>query len=266
MKKLKFAVAGTGAYLKEGLILLEKNNYTPEFVIDDSTKIISKKNEIEERNVDLLICLAHPNILTKREISLFEKGGINLHPGLPAYRGRHPVNWMLIDGVREIPIAVHFINEGIDTGDILMQDSIFVARDDDYSSVLKKIVDTGIPLIFHVLKQIENNCFYSKKQHKSLLEYTLRRTPKDSLLDWNKTGYELHNFIRALIDPMPNAFCFTESGEKVQLQYSFRGKRVGEVLARTDDSRYVISTKDGVIFVKIDKELKVGERLAFGVQ
>jgi len=167
---------------------------------------------------------------------------------------------MLIHGLDEIPIAIHYMDEGIDTGDVIVSDTIMVERDDDYNSVMHKITAIEDQLLFSAIKQIESDTVYHQKQNKNRLGYITKRTPADSKIDWSKNSNSLHNFVRALVDPMPNAFAFLESGHKVLFKESYRGTDTGQVLAEIEDNKYIISTIDGIIFIKTDKKLKVGDK------
>lgn len=251
---IRFAVAGTRDYL-EKVEYLKQNGYTAQLVIGD--KIENHLEEIKELKIELLVCLAHPDILRKNILGIFSKGCINYHYGLPKYQGRHPLNWMIIDGIREIPAAIHYMTEGIDTGDIITQDTILVEREDDYTTLSRKLNILGSELLLHAIKQIESGSVYRCKQIKELINYTRKRKPEDSKINWNKTSQQLIRFINALVDPMPNAFGSINS-EQVLFKRSIVGSGIGKVLAETTDGNYVISTMDGVILVECDKKLKQG--------
>jgi len=256
---IKFAIAGTKDFFNGGKRALEQEGYIPELEIHGEERVIAYKEVIQGKKLELLVCLAHPNILTSDEINLFPKGCINLHTGIPKYCGRHPVNWMIIDELKEIPVAVHYMTRTIDGGDIIVEDSFLRERTDDYNSIMKKITEMSSRLLVSSIKQIESDSVYRKKQVLPR-EYPRRRIPEDSKVDWNKTSRELHNFISALVDPLPNAFAYTTDGERVIFNRSYVGEEMGKVIATTSDGRYVISTKDGVILIESDKKLKVGDR------
>lgn len=151
---------------------------------------------------DLLVCLAHPKILKPSDWAPYKYGAINFHAGLPNYRGRHPLQWMLIDGVKEIPVAVHFIDEGVDTGDIIADDAIPVERNETYASALAKVTALVGPLVLEAIESIEAG----KAGRKQGAGLTIRkRTPDDSKVDLKLPSLEAHRFINALSDPMPNA-------------------------------------------------------------
>ncbi len=228
-------------------------------VTDDIHSLAGRIKKIEP---DLMIFIAYPEIIKLSILGIPKIGAVNLHTSiLPKYRGRHPVNWAIINGEREMGITVHFMNENIDDGDIVLQDSIEFARDDDYGTISKRLIACGKKLLLTAVRQIENKCAYRRKQIRGFSTYLAKRTPADSRIDWMKTSFQLNRFINALVDPMPNAFGF-KNRERIQFRRAYPGKRAGEVLGVTRDGRYVISTNDGVILVNADTRLKKGDILS----
>ena len=255
---IKFAVAGSLNY-KDKIDYLVSQGYTPELIIGIET-ISEHIVAIKEKEIELLVCFAYPNILKTDEINLFSKGCINYHSGLPNYRGRHPLNWMIIDGLKIIPNAIHFIDEGIDTGDVIIKKNIICQREDDYFSILNKQTALSQEMMLEAIRMIEANKVKRLPQNKAELGYQKRRTPEDSQIDWKKSSFELHNFFSALVDPMPNAFC-NLNGRRVEIKKSIIGKAPGIVLGKLQGNRYIISTGDGVILVTSDQILQVGNKL-----
>lgn len=222
---LKFKLLGSGEYLRKGLDYLFQNGYAPS---DDA---------------DLLVCLAHPKILKQEDISQYALGCINFHCGLPKYRGRHPLQWMLIEGVKEIPCAVHFIDEGIDTGPIVSEKTVDVDRNETYASALDKVTDTVGPLLVEAFDLIEQGFKGTPQNDKTLPKP--RRTPEMSEFTFDQPSADIHHFINALSDPMPNAFC-----NGIKYKQSFSGQTAGEIVAKCTDGRLVMATADGVVLVE----------------
>jgi methionyl-tRNA formyltransferase len=260
----KFIVAGSRDYLESGVNCLVAHGYEPYIVLDRTKnpddKIESYLDVIRKDSIELLICLAYPDILPKAVLENFSCGCINLHMGLPRYRGRHPLNWMLIDGVAEIPLSIHYMEEGIDTGDIIVETSIPVDRDETYLSALEKIKIAQSPLLIAAMRQINANATYRRKQNPGAMRYTKRRTPNDSAFKFHSPSKSIHRFINALVSPMPNAFSLLDDGTTVQFTRSFSGTQAGEVLARCEDGRYVIATEDGVVLVEINEKIALQGR------
>lgn len=222
---MKFSVLGSGEYMRRGLEYLAAQGRVP---VD---------------NGDILVCLAHPKILTAEEMAAYPKGCINFHCGLPNYRGRHPLQWMLIDGVKKIPCAVHYMDEGIDTGDIIVRTVLSTVRDETYASALDKVTTTVGPLVLEAIEQIEQGTVRRKPQGDGRI--VAKRTDADSEFSFSQKSVDIHRMINAMSSPMPNAFC---NGVKYARSYS--GNEVGDIIAMTIDGREVVATADGVVLVK----------------
>jgi methionyl-tRNA formyltransferase len=167
---------------------------------------------------------------------------------------------MIIDGIRKIPNAIHYIDEGIDTGDIILKRDIIREREDDYASLLEKQTSLSQEMMLEAIRMIEIGNISREEQCKDELSYTKKRTPEDSKLDWAQTSFEIHNFISALVDPMPNAFSMINES-KIEITKSYIGSTFGMVLGELQDGRYVISTVDGVVLVDANVNLQIGDQL-----
>jgi methionyl-tRNA formyltransferase len=217
--------------------------------------------KLREARLDLLISIEYPQILKKSVLEIPRLGCVNLHPSaLPKYKGRHPVTWALINGEPEIGITLHFMNEQIDEGEIILQDFAAVGRDDDCLSVQARLLELGKKMVEQGVRQICSGHVYARKPNQQMGSYLRRRTPDDSRIKWDSTAWTIAKQVNALVDPLPNAFCLA-GDSTVQLKRAYLGKKVGEVLARTEDGRYVIATKDGVILVKSASPLEIGQVL-----
>ena len=190
---MKIAVCGTGAYYERGVAYLKAHGYEPQEVAEPTLA-----------EADVLICLAHPKILRPKTLKRFPKGCINFHCGLPNYRGRHPLQWMLIDGVKRIPCAVHYMVKAVDEGDIIEDTSFAVDRNETYATALEKVLEQVGPLLVAALYNIEHDKVIRKPQ--GVGRYWPKRTPADSRVNFNQPSAVVHRFINAMADPMPNAF------------------------------------------------------------
>lgn len=120
-----------------------------------NNKILEKINEISP---DLIISLSATEVFNERLLSLPSKGCINLHSGpLPNYRGLFPTFWQLLNGEKEIGVTVHFMNEDIDGGNILLQEKIEISPSDSLSSLLNRVKTTGAQILLKALEIIESN-------------------------------------------------------------------------------------------------------------
>ena len=153
------------------------------------------------------------------------------------------------------------MDEGIDSGDVILQDTVLVLRDDNYSSVLSKVHAIGNELLFSAIHQIASGTEHRKEQHPRKMGYQKRRKPADSKVSLSMSSIDLHRTINALSGPMPNAFCEIKNGGEIIFTRSFIGDQPGEVLAKTECGKYIVSTGDGVIFVETRGSLTVGDKL-----
>tara|TARA_B100000795_G_scaffold123884_1_gene92339 strand:- start:395 stop:901 length:507 start_codon:yes stop_codon:yes gene_type:complete len=167
---------------------------------------------------------------------------------------------MIIDGLKTIPMAIHYIDESIDLGDIILEDTFTRERGDDYFSLTQKHALLSQKMLLEAIRLIDSGNVVRKVQDRDKVRYIKRRTPEDSKIDWGKTSYEIHNFISALVSPMPNAFCF-DNKSKVAISKSNIGDSFGMVIGQLNDFTYVVSTGDGVILVETSDKIQVGDIL-----
>ncbi len=213
---------------------------------------------IQRFDADSFISVAFPFILPPAILKLVNFP-INIHTGaIPKYRGHHPISAALLNDEPLQATTIHFMDEEVDAGDILLQDFIEVSNEDTILTIKQNLIELSFNMLLKVINQIENNNYYPNKQ-KGEVVWAPKRTPEDSRIDFSKESRYLHNFIRALVDPYPNAFGFI--GEKrLSIKESITSNTPGKVLAKAND-KYVVATGDGVILIKVDIDLKVGDIL-----
>ena len=284
MKELKIVILGSLNWLNECLKELHSKKIKPAKVFlpndrnnQESLKILKKlkidfeilesinsnTKKLAKLKPDLVLCFAFPEILNKKVLSIAKFGNINFHSSdLPRFRGRHPVNWAMIKGEKTVGICAHFMNEKIDLGDVILRDYVFVKRDDRILDVMSKLTNKMKKMAVTVIKQVSSNCLYTSTQNLSLSSYDKKREEKDSKINWNHRTLEIHRFINALSNPYPNAFCKKkDKSEIVKFSESTIGETIGQVVAETLDGRVLVSAKDGVLLLKANKKLKVGDIL-----
>lgn len=232
---MKVAVCGQAQYFERGVAYLKEHGYDPELL---------ENPDNADKDTDVLVCLAYPKILKSKTLKRFPKGCINFHCGLPNYRGRHPLQWMLIDGVKRIPCAVHYMVKAVDEGDIIEDTSIPVDRNETYATALEKVLEQVGPLLVAALYNIENDKVVRKPQ--PVGRYWPPRTPADSLINFNQPSAAVHRFINAMADPMPNAF--DEAGWKYKRSYWIES---GERPILKEKCEF-IATSDGYLMVEVE--------------
>lgn len=238
---------------------------------------------IKKRNADLGVSLSFNQIIKDELLNSFPKGMINVHAGkLPLYRGRNVLNWALINGEKEIGVTCHYIDIGIDSGDIILQRTFPVNGEDDYGSILEKAYNLCSDVLVESLGLIVQNKVERKPQLPGGAYY-VGRMDGDEYIDWGWSSEQIFNFVRAITTPGPCARSwvwrdgryFQVIVRKVEL---VEGAPVyqcinGAVTGKTKDGYPMIKTKDTAIIMtdyEIEDEdksikLKTGDRLGINL-
>lgn len=232
-----------------------------------SVKIIHKfRVEVDEvfefvknQNPDFFISVAFQFILPANILNLVQ-WPINIHTGaIPRYRGHHPLAAAFLNDEPFQATTVHLMAEEVDAGKVLLQDFIEVTNEDDMVTVRHRLIELSYKLLKTVIHQLKNNCLYPKEQIGEVI-WAPKRTPEDSKLDFTHKSRYIHNFIRTLVDPYPNAFSFNNS-ERVNIKKSITSNTAGQVMKKISDYQYIVSTADGIVWVEVDKVLNEGDIL-----
>lgn len=157
-------------------------------------------------NPDVIIMAGYPKLFGGDLIENFYC--INLHASwLPRYRGPAPINWVIIDGVSRTGISIIRVDHGVDTGNILGQETFLIDPEDNYLTVLMKTLEMYPPLLTEVLYKIEQHRDWRGLPQDRLDGFWCsKRYPEDGLIRWREmTDIQVHNLCRALVYPMPGA-------------------------------------------------------------
>ncbi|MCR2111210.1 formyltransferase family protein [Campylobacter upsaliensis] len=219
----------------------------PHFVCEDINNEKSLRL-IESFKPNLLVSMSFDQIFKARILKSYEGRIINCHASkLPFYRGRNNLNWVLINDEKEFGVSVHFIDSGVDTGDIILQKSFSISDEDDYSTLLKRAYKACAFLLYEAVLLFLNPPVKSYSQAGFVCK---RRGSGDELIDWSLNTRELFNFIRALNAPNLGASAFI-NGVLIKLYKSeilkqeFKGA-VGEIVSVSNEG-FVVCTKDGAL-------------------
>ncbi len=216
--------------------------------------------EINSLNPDIFILAGYSSILKKKILSIPLMGAINLHGGkLPEYRGVAPINWQIINGEAMGGCAILFVDEGIDTGDIIAQEHYDITMEDTAATVLEKTLELFPSMLVNALDKIEKGTV--KRLTQDLIKgcYYTRRYPCDGKIVWKEmTAVQVYNLVRALVKPYPGAF-FLHQGKKIivnrasLLQEDIRGIS-GRVSLFRGEGVIVIARDRGILIEEISLE------------
>ncbi|MCR5302190.1 MAG: methionyl-tRNA formyltransferase [Lachnospiraceae bacterium] len=229
-------------------------------------------NRINKYNVNLFVSMSFNQIFRERTINYPALKSINCHAGkLPYYRGRNILNWVLINDEKEFGVTVHYIDKGIDTGDIIIQKTYPISDDDNYKTLLETAYKGCADVLYEAIKQIQHGTVNRIKQNSidPIGMYCGMRGPGDEVIDWNSTSRELFNFIRAICKPGPMATSLL-NGKEIKINRcreipnarTYKNKP-GQIIGKTDSGFYV-KTRDTFVEVleyEYDGGIRVGDRM-----
>jgi methionyl-tRNA formyltransferase len=162
----------------------------------------------------LIIANSYSMIIRPDVLSLCN--AVNIHGALlPQYRGANPIQWAILNNAVESGTTMHYIDAGLDTGDIIAQHRVPMFIEDTWVDIYNRtFLETDVMLIEELPKLLHNNTTRTP-QDESVARYWRRRTPEDGLIDWNDSVLHIYNLIRALVKPHLGAFYINSSGDKV---------------------------------------------------
>lgn len=221
---------------------------------------------------DLFVSMSFNQIFHSELINLAPLRTINCHAGkLPFYRGRNILNWVLINDEKEFGITVHYIDEGIDTGDIIIQRCYPISDEDDYATLLERAYEGCATNLYDAIKAIQTNNVtpIMQKSIRPMGLYCSGRMEGDERLDWNQKSRDIYNFVRAICRPGPEARTFF--GEKEikinRVQYLLDApnyKGIPGAVVGVESEAFFVKTSDS--YIKVTEwsgctRLRIGDRL-----
>jgi UDP-4-amino-4-deoxy-L-arabinose formyltransferase/UDP-glucuronic acid dehydrogenase (UDP-4-keto-hexauronic acid decarboxylating) len=179
------------------------NYFTPENI--NTKEWVDKISLLQP---DIIFSFYYRNLICEDILKIPKFKAINLHGScLPAYRGRAPVNWVLVNGEKRTGVTLHYMVKKPDAGDIVAQKCIDIDFYDTAKTLFEKLEKLAVFLLDEALPDIKNNTIKPTKQDESQASYFGKRTKQDGLVDFEKTAIEIYNLIRAVTKPYPGAFC-----------------------------------------------------------
>ena len=164
---------------------------------------------IAQLSPDVIFSFYYRHLIYDEILQLAPAGAFNLHGSLlPKYRGRAPLNWVLVNGETETGVTLHRMVKRADAGAIVAQLRIAIAPDDIAITLHHKLCHAARQLLEQTLPAIKHGNILEIAQRENEATCFGRRTPDDSFLEWHKPASVLHNMVRAVADPWPGAFSY----------------------------------------------------------
>jgi methionyl-tRNA formyltransferase len=190
------------------------------------------------------------------------KGTFNLHASLlPDYRGAAPINWSIINGDKETGVTTFFIDEAIDTGNVIGQTKMNIAPNETAGELHDRMIAIGGKLVVDTLNQIHNNTVTPIPQNQFHISKQ-RPAPKlfkdNTCIDWSKTANEIHQFVCGL-SPYPNAWTSWKNKKGEEKQVKLFKTTVIPQLPEGTQGKQMHSDKNFIYVVCDEKVLVIHE-------
>lgn len=261
---------------KDEVLLEFANKYKIDYLKFENINSSEFIEKVKIYTCDLFVSMSFNQIFKTKIMNLPKYKAINCHAGmLPFYRGRNILNWALINDEKEFGITVHYITEGIDMGDIIIQRKYEISDEDNYRTLLERAYVNCADILYDSIVLFKNGYVEAKKQIEihPVGFYCSQRKIGDEILNWNQTSREIFNFIRAICKPGPIARSFINGIEmkinQAQLvKFAPTYKCVtGAILNKEKDGTFLVKTQDTflkVVEYSFDGSLKIGDRFDIG--
>lgn len=247
-----------------------------QFGIDNEIEVIQPKKikdekiieKIKEINPDLIVVVAYGKILPKEIIDIPKYGIINVHSSLlPKYRGASPIHSAILNGDTKSGVSIMYIEEGLDSGDVILQESCDILENDTLGTLHDKLKDLGAIGLEKALKLIETGKVEATKQDETLATFVKPITKEQAKIDWNNTKEVIFNQVRGL-NPFPAAHTFNEKDENIKiyktekLDKEYEGQN-GQIVDIINKKGPVVKVKNGAL-VLLEVKFQ-GKKLQRGV-
>ena len=159
-------------------------------------------------NADIIVVVAFGQILPKEILEMPKYGCVNVHASLlPKYRGAAPIQWAVINGDKVSGVTTMRMDEGLDTGDMIMKEEVVLDEKETGGSLFDRLSEVGADLCVRTLTAIENGtATYTKQDHEAATKTTLIKK-QFGIIDWTKPAKEIECLIRGL-NPWPSAYTY----------------------------------------------------------
>lgn len=183
------------------------NSPVHNLALEHGLKVITPKtlrneeaqNEFKNLNADAAVVVAYGLILPTQILEGTKHGCINIHPSLlPRWRGAAPIQRTFMAGDQETGMTIMKMDEGVDSGDMMIQEKFNLTNEDNYANIAPKLSQMGADLLVKALYQIEEGSHKLMKQDDELSTYAKKLSKEECQIKWNETAQNINNKIRGL--------------------------------------------------------------------
>jgi len=210
--------------------------------------------QMRELSPDLIVVVAF-RILPREILEIPKLGSVNLHASLlPKYRGAAPINWAIIKGEAETGVTTFFIQERVDTGNVILQARVRIGEDETAGELHERLAEVGAEIVLQTVRLIELGKAHPHPQEEALATPAPKIFKEMCKIDWAKSAQEIHNFVRGL-SPDPCAFTF-HNGKTLNI---YRTKKTGIKVLHSDAGSIVGRTEKELLVAAADEVLSLQE-------
>lgn len=241
-------IGQAGDFLKESAMKLHLPLIQPMKLKDPDASIW-----VAQLEPDLLVLAYVTQFVPKKMIDLARFGGINYHPSLlPKYRGGTAMNWAIINGETETGVTIHQIDEGVDSGPILLQEKVAIDPDDTVKSLyFNKLYPLGVKMVAEAVRLIREGKARPIPQDEARSSYQPVIKEKDVMIQWAQPTRKIYDLIRGS-NPSPGATTSFRSQKLKIWEGKPHGAQgdPGKVIRLIPNQGFAVATGDGAIGVE----------------
>jgi methionyl-tRNA formyltransferase len=222
----------------------------------------SFRQVLSDLEPDLMVVVAYGKIFRSRALAIPRLGCVNLHASLlPRYRGVAPANWAIINGETETGVTTIFMDEGIDTGDMILSRTVPIGEDETAGELLERLAAVGAEVMADTCGLIAEGKAVGIAQDESLANYAPKLSRDDRRISWNLSAAAVHNHIRG-VTPWPGAFT-SLAGRPVKVKASRLAREIpggkgdtgavapGVVIDIDSDRGLLVSCGSGAVWLPV---------------
>lgn len=212
---------------------------------------------------DMIVTAAFGQILSKEILDIPPMGCLNVHASLlPAYRGAAPIQWAVINGETRTGVTIMFMNEGLDTGDIIASAGVNIGADTTGGELYETLADVGAPLLSDTIDRILNGTATRTPQDEAQASYYPPLSKALAEIDWTKSARDIRNLIRALDPLMGGAARIGGEAYKLwRVSLEAGGAEPGSLVHADAKNGLVVGTGEGLLRVE-ELQAPGGKRMA----
>ena len=219
--------------------------------------------ELAKLAPEIAVVVAYGKILPPELLAVPRRGCVNVHGSLlPRWRGAAPIQWAVLAGDRTSGVTTMQMDEGMDTGDVLLAREVPIARDETAGSLFEKLAPVGAELLVETLRALESGKVAPRPQDGSQATHARMLEKDDGRVDWTKSAIELERHVRGMT-PWPGAFT-SAAGKllkvhRVEMGDAVNGGEPGSVIGKDGDD-LIVQTGEGRLRL-VDVQPEGGKRM-----